>query len=114
MFAVLAVSGAFRSPLFTATSTLMYAEIPAAEIAGATALANVVQQVTGALAISLVALFLNLAVIVRHGTTGSPDVADFRLAFMTSGLIALAAFVPLWRLPHDTGAEVSGHAHRPR
>ena len=109
MVALLGVSGAFRSPLFTALSTLAYAELAPVEMAGATALANVIQQVTGAVSIALVALVLNAAVAFRGGQPGTPTIDDFRLVLLLGGLTALLSVLPFARLPPDAGAELSRH-----
>ncbi len=112
LVAVLAVSGAFRSPLFTAITTLCYADIPPDEISGATALTNMLGQLTGALGVSLAALLLNVTVALRGGQVGHPGVGDFQIALVVSGLIALSALLPFRTLHPDSGAEVSGHRRR--
>jgi hypothetical protein len=52
-------------------------------------------------------LCLDLGTALGHRAV--PDLADFRLAFVLSGLLALAGVVGSFRLAHDAGQAVSGH-----
>ena len=111
VFAVLVLSGMARSILMTAMVSMTFADVPHAEIGAATVLSNVLNQTTGAIAIGLAALVLNLSAAAR-GSAGHVGLADCRVVLVllaVTGLLSLPSFL---RLRPDAGAEVSGH--RPR
>lgn len=108
IFLVLALSGAARSILMTAMVSMTFAEVPREEIGGATVLSNVLNQTTGAVAIGLAAIILNLSSAAR-GNAGHVGLADCRVALAVMALIGLSSAPSFLRLPHDAGAEVSGH-----
>jgi hypothetical protein len=68
------------------------------------------QQVSMGLGVSLAAILINGSQTLRGADRLA--LADFRLAFVAVGLIAIAASALFLRLDADAGAEVSGH--RPR
>jgi EmrB/QacA subfamily drug resistance transporter len=111
IFAVLAASGMARSILMTAMVSMTFADVPREEIGGATVLSNVLNQTTGAVAIGLAALVLNLSSSAR-GAPGHVSLADCRVALVVFALFGLCSAPSFLRLPRDAGAEVSGH--RPR
>lgn len=111
IFAVLAVSGMARSILMTAMVSMTFADVPHEQIGHATVLSNVLNQTTGAVAIGLAALILNLSSAAR-GAAGHVGLPDCRLALIVMAGIGLCSTASFLRLPHDAGAEVSGH--RPR
>ena len=113
IFAVLMVSGMARSILMTAMVSMTFAEVPHAEIGGATVLSNVLNQTTGAVAIGLAALILNVSSAAR-GAPGHVGLADCRIALAIFALIGLTSAVSFLRLPPDAGAEVSGHRRADR
>jgi EmrB/QacA subfamily drug resistance transporter len=108
IFAVLAASGMARSILMTAMVSMTFADVPHEELGGATVLSNVLNQTTGAVAIGLAAIILNLSAAAR-GAAGHLGLADCRIALAVMAAIGLAAAASFARLPHDAGAEVSGH-----
>jgi len=112
IFAVLAVSGMARSILMTAMVSMTFAEVPREELGGATVLSNVLNQTTGAVAIGLAALILNLSSAAR-GAPGHVGLADCRLALMVFAAIGLSSLPSFLKLPADAGAEVSGHRPHP-
>jgi len=108
IFAVLAVSGMARSVLMTAIVSMTFADVPHEELGGATVLSNVLNQTTGAVAIGLGAMILNLSSAAR-GAAGHVGLGDCRVALAIMALIGLSSVPSFLRLRHDAGAEVSGH-----
>jgi EmrB/QacA subfamily drug resistance transporter len=108
IFAVLALSGMARSILMTALVSMTFADVPHEEIGGATVLSNVLNQTTGAAAIGLAALILNLSSAAR-GAPGHIGLADCRVVLVVLALTGLCSLVSFRRLTHNAGAEVSGH-----
>ena len=109
LFALLAVSGAARSLLFTGISTLAFADISPQELSSASVWWNLGVQMTGALGVSLAAILLNLAARLLHQPPGHLTLEGCQavlLAMTAAGLAALPTFA---RLPRDTGAALSGH-----
>jgi EmrB/QacA subfamily drug resistance transporter len=105
MTGLLLVGGFFRSLQFTSVNSLAYADIPAARMSRATTLTSVAQQLSLSLSITVGATVLELSTYV----SGTQLVAEtFWPAFITIGIIAFLAIIPLWRLPPDAGDEVSG------
>jgi EmrB/QacA subfamily drug resistance transporter len=104
---VLFLGGLSRSMQFTALTTLQFAEVPQAEMGPANTLGNLVQQLSMGLGAAFGGLCLDLGTALGHRAV--PDLADFRLAFVLSGLLALAGVVGSFRLAHDAGQAVSGH-----
>ncbi len=113
IFIVLTAAGMARSVLMTGMVTLTFADIPREEIGAATVLSNVLIQSTGAVAIAGAAIVLNLSAALR-GAAGSIDLNDCRLTVLAMSAVGLLALPSFLRLPHDAGAEVSGHRPRPR
>ena len=109
IFGVLVLSGMARSVLMTAIVSLTFADIPLQEIGGATVLSNVLNQTTGAVAIALAAIILNLSVAVRGAGAGHVGLLDCRIALAVMAVIGLSALPSFLRLPPEAGAEVSGH-----
>ncbi len=72
IFVVLVLSGMARSILMTAMVSMTFADVPHKEIGAATVLSNVLSQTTGAVAIGLAALILNLSSAAR-GAAGRPS-----------------------------------------
>ena len=112
IFAVLALSGMARSILMTAMVSMTFAEVPREQIGGATVLSNVLNQTTGAVAIGLAALILNLSSAAR-GAPGHVGLADCRIALAVFALIGLSSLPSFLGLRRDAGAEVSGHRAYP-
>ena len=108
IFAVLVLSGMARSILMTAMVSMTFADVPHEEIGQATVLSNVLNQTTGAVGIGLAALILNLSSTAR-GAAGHVGLFDCRVALVVMAAIGLSSVFSFLRLPHDAGAEVSGH-----
>lgn len=109
MFLVLVVSGMFRSVLLSGLIPLTFADVAPEEIGGATVLSNVLTQVTGALAISVSAVVLNLSGHLRGEPAGALAAPDCRVALFVMAVLGGLALLSFVNLPKDAGAEVSGH-----
>ena len=109
---VLLLSGMFRSLLFTGLGTLVFADIPRAEIGSASILWNIVQQGTNVLGVSLSAIFLAIGAQLTATARAQPTLQDFRLALLAMAVIGLTSMLSLRRLAHDAGATVSDHKPR--
>jgi len=105
MVGVLMIGGFFRSLQFTAVNALAYAEVPAARMSRATALAAVGQQVSLATGVAVGALTVELA--VRHHGQAAIMASDFPPGFILVGLIATTSALIFWRMPADAGAEMA-------
>ena len=105
--ALLVLAGATRSMQLTAMNTLAYADIDPALRAPAATLSTVCMQVASALGAAVGTLLLALSQIA-HGRSALAG-ADFKVAFVCIGLIALACVGGFTRLRPTDGAEVSGH-----
>ena len=105
--AVVSVAGFFRSIQFNALAAIAYADLPASQIAPATTLNTMGQQLAVMLGIALSALVVDTS--ARLGGRVDPATADFALAFGCVALLALAALPCYLRLRADSGSELSGH-----
>jgi MFS family permease len=104
---ILFVGGLARSMQFTAINTLAFADVPQAQMSSANSLGSVVQQFTMGLGIAAGALALRVGALF-HAPAATLTVADFHVAFLLTGLLALAALTDMLGLPDDAGAVVSG------
>lgn len=107
MFANLFCAGLTRSMQFTALATFAFADIGREARSSASTLTSMLQQLAMLLGVALAALLLQISQALRGGS--SPELFDFRLAFIANGVLALLAAFMFLRLPADAGAEVSGH-----
>ena len=112
IFAVLAVSGMARSILMTGLVSLTFADVPHETVGAAAVLSNVLNQTTGALAIALAAIILNLNAAARGAAAGQIGLSDCRVALAVMAVIGLCALPSFLRLSPDAGAQVSGHRIR--
>ncbi len=106
IYAVLLVSGFFRSLQFTAYSTLAYAEIPRARMSGATSLFSTVQYLCQVVGIATGAALLEFGTRL-HGHA-VPGFDDFTLAFCAVALVSLLAAPLSARMPRTAGDEIAG------
>ena len=114
IFAVMAASGMAKSVLMTGMVSLTFADVAHEEMGAAAVLSNVINQTTGALAITLAAIILNLNAAARGAQGGRIGLADCRVAVAALAVIGLCALPSFLRLPPDAGAQVSGHRIRRR
>jgi EmrB/QacA subfamily drug resistance transporter len=106
IYAVLLVSGFFRSLQFTAYNTLAYSEIPRSRMSAATSLYSTVQQLCQVVGISIGAASLEIAMVL-HGHE-APQLGDFSVAFLAVAAVALLAAPLSAMMPRSAGDEVAG------
>jgi MFS family permease len=104
---VLFLGGLSRSLQFTALNTLQFADVPQCEMGAANTLSNLAQQLSMGLGPTFGSLCLDFGTALGHREM--PDLADFRLAFILSALLALAGLAGGFRLAQNVGQAVSGH-----
>jgi EmrB/QacA subfamily drug resistance transporter len=110
---VLFLSGLSRSLQFTALNTLSFADVPKAQMSGASALSSTLFQLTMGIGVAFGAIALRLAAWI-HGHAGqSVAPEDFSIAFLLVAGVGLLGIADLFGLARDAGAEVSGH-RRPK
>jgi EmrB/QacA subfamily drug resistance transporter len=105
MIAILLVGGFFRSLQFTSANALAYAEVPAAQMSRATALAAVGQQVSLATGVAVGALTVEM--VVRWHGEGAIGVSDFPPGFILVALISASSAFIFARMPANAGAEMA-------
>jgi len=106
IYAVLLISGFFRSLQFTAFNTLAYAEIPRERMSAATSLYATLQQLSLTLGITVGAAVLEVTTTFSGHVTPNPG--DFAAAFLVVAALAFIAGPICLALPVDSGAELSG------
>ncbi|MHB8528371.1 MAG: MFS transporter [Caulobacteraceae bacterium] len=104
---VLLAAGLTRSLQFTALATLTFADIEPHLRGSSSTLSSMLQQASIGLGVALAAALIKVSQNLRGADRLA--LADFRLAFLVVGMIALAASALFLRLAPDAGAEVSGH-----
>ncbi len=105
VIAILMLGGFFRSLQFTSINALAYADVPPARISRATSLSAVGQQMSLATGVAIGALSVEL--MVRFNEQATITAADFPVAFVAVGLIAMtSALVFVFLSPH-AGAEMA-------
>jgi MFS family permease len=109
MFAILAIGGYFRSLQFTALNSMVYADIPAAQMSAGTSLSSMVQQLTNGLGIALAAIAVHVFHVLRGGSDAPFVPADFHAALLVVAGLSLASIPFFWRMHPSAGAEVTGH-----
>jgi EmrB/QacA subfamily drug resistance transporter len=109
LLGVLLVSGMARSLLFSGMGSLAFADVPPAQMASASVLWNLVQQMTNALGVSLAALLLNVSSRVWNEPAGHVSLRDCQIALLAMALVGVVSVAVFTRLAPDAGALVSGH-----
>ena len=105
MIAILMIGGFFRSLQFTSINALAYAEVPAARMSRATALAAVGQQVSLATGVAVGALVVEMVVRLKDQPTIMAS--DFPPGLLLVGAIAASsALIFMWLSP-NAGAEMA-------
>jgi fucose permease len=110
--AVLFASGLSRSLQFTALNTLSFADVPKAQMSGASALSSTLFQLTMGIGVALGAIALRLAEWMHGHGAQTVVPADFSIAFLIVGAVGLLGVADLFSLHRDAGAQVSGHARK--
>jgi EmrB/QacA subfamily drug resistance transporter len=108
--AVLLISGCMRSLQFTALNAISFADIAREDMSNATSLSSMAQRLSQSVGVAFGALSLQVATSFNHSS--GVQAGDFRFAFAAVGLLSTLSMLWLLRLPHDAGAEVSGHRAR--
>jgi len=106
MVGVLLAGGFFRSLQFTSLNALAYADIERERMSAASSLANVTQQLSLSLGVTIGAFILEHAA-AAHGRT-EVAAGDFGIAFAVVAVISASSFWFNLRLQKNAGAEVSG------
>ena len=110
LMACLFIGGITRSFFFTGVNVFGYADVSEADASQATAIAAVMQQISVALGVAVAGGVLELSTTIRGGPL---DLTDFHIAwFVVATLAAVSAFA-FFRLPPDSGGNVSGHQLKP-
>lgn len=107
---MLLISGCMRSLQFTALNAISFADIARESMSNATSLSSMAQRLSQSMGVAFGALALQFATSINHSV--DVQAADFRIAFLVVGLLSTLSMLWLLRLPHDAGAEVSGHRAR--
>jgi EmrB/QacA subfamily drug resistance transporter len=103
---VLVGAGLVRSMQFTSLNTLVFSEVPTAEISAASMMHSAAQQLTFGLGIAFGAISLRIGILLGGGQT----LAEYQIAFCIVAGLALLTFPAFLRLALDAGSEVSGRA----
>ncbi|MGD9843476.1 MAG: MFS transporter [Steroidobacteraceae bacterium] len=104
---VLLLSGLTRSMQFTALNTLAFADVTIVQRSSSSTLASMITQITAVLGVALGAFLLKSMQAIS--TRSHSTLADFQITFSVIGVMVLLTTLLFLRLPHDAGAEVSGH-----
>ncbi|SAK71258.1 EmrB/QacA family drug resistance transporter [Caballeronia pedi] len=106
---VLFLSGLSRSLQFTALNTLSFADVPKAQMSGASALSSTLFQMTMGIGVAIGAIALRIGEWFHGHDAHSIGPEDFSVAFLIVALVGLVGVVDLFGLAKDAGALVSGH-----
>ncbi|BCQ23196.1 MFS transporter [Caballeronia sp. NK8] len=109
---VLFLSGLSRSLQFTALNTLSFADVPKAQMSGASALSSTLFQMTMGIGVAIGAIALRIGEWFHGHDAHSIGPEDFSVAFLIVALVGLVGVVDLFGLAKDAGALVSGHGKR--
>ncbi|MGC3963099.1 MAG: MFS transporter [Rhodocyclaceae bacterium] len=104
---VMFIAGLTRSMQFTALATLTFADIEGPQRNAAATLSTMTQQISMVLGVAVSALVIKMSQ-AWHDTTGT-GLVDLRAAFVAVGVLSIVSALMFVRLPHDAGADVSGH-----
>jgi len=104
IMAFLGMAGFMRSSQFIATNTIAYADVPQTEIAQASTLSVVSQQVGLAMGVSFGGMMLHLA----RGSGGALTPDRFTLPYLAIGATTLLSALVYYRLDRNAGAAISG------
>ncbi len=100
----LGLSGFMRSSQFIATNSIAFADVPQNEIAQASTLSVVAQQIGLALGVSFGGMMLHLA----RGSGGVLTPDRFTLPYLAIGATTLLSALVYYRLDRNAGAAISG------
>jgi MFS family permease len=106
---VLFASGLSRSLQFTALNTLSFADVPKAQMSGASALSSTLFQMTMGIGVAVGAIALRIGEWLHGHDAHSIGPEDFGVAFLIVAFVGLVGVFDLFGLARDAGARVSGH-----
>lgn len=103
MSGIFLAGGLSRSLQFTGLNTLSFADIPEERLSQATSFASVVQELSGAVGVSVAALGLEIMMRIDGTSAMTPEV--FPPVFLSIALISgVSAALFAWKLDRDAGA----------
>ncbi|HEY6431843.1 MAG TPA: MFS transporter [Acetobacteraceae bacterium] len=106
VYGLLLTFGFFQSLMFMAYNTIAYADVPREDISAATSFYSTIQQMALSLGIAFSAA--TLAASVAMDGHARPTNADFTVAFLVIGAVAMVAPAISSGLDRHAGAEMSG------
>ena len=104
---ILALAGAGRSFQLTAITMVNFADIAPPQRQSASVFSSLTQQIGMGAGVAVGALLLTSSQTFRGVL--SPDIVDFRFAFVLAGLLSTMAVFSFLTLPRNVGDEISGH-----
>jgi hypothetical protein len=111
IFAMLVITGCFRSLQFTALNAITYAEIPDHRVSAATSMFATVQQLSLGVGVTVGAFALQASNFLQgHSRIVA---GDFGPAFLVLGLIAMSSAYSASTLSPNAGAEMAGRPPKP-
>jgi EmrB/QacA subfamily drug resistance transporter len=105
--AILALAGAGRSLQLTAITMVNFADIGPAQRQPASVFSSLTQQIGMGAGVAVGALLLTSSQSFRGAL--SPDIVDFRFAFVLAGVLSTLAVFSFLSLSRTVGDEISGH-----
>ena len=106
IFLILVVGGFFRSLQFTAINTVAYAEVEPAQMARATTLVSVNQQLAMSAGVAVGAFSVESTLLWHNAI--ELDASMFAPAFLVVAIISAVSAYFFWQMPDDAGHEISG------
>ena len=105
---ILFAGGAFRSMQFSALAFIQFVDVPPDRLTAANTLGAMLQQLMLGMGVVAGAALLNTSAVLHGRAVGVPELADFRVAFIVAGMVALVGLFDSVRLAPDAGRAVSG------
>ncbi|MEK6398300.1 MAG: MFS transporter, partial [Terriglobus sp.] len=106
---VLFAHGASRSMEFTCLTTLAYSEITPERMSRANGFLSAIMQLSVGMGVAVGAVTLRSIAHARGHSAALPQLADFRWSIVIMAVLALGPVFDSLGLPHDAGADTSGH-----
>ena len=106
MLGLLVLTGFFQSIFWTATNAFTFADIDDKDAGQATAISQVVIQLSLAFGVALGGGALEL---LRRSHGGQPQLIDFHVAFYIIAAVGLVSTIMFYFLPRGAGAHLTGH-----
>jgi hypothetical protein len=106
---VLFANGLTGSLQFSALNSLAFADVPSEHMSTTNTLANVVQQLTLGLGITVAAADVHLAALLHREAALGLTLTDFRTAIVAAAIVTAVSTLDALALSQDAGSLVSGH-----